>query len=135
MNEGTFFTDPISSIIRSTASFAPPEWAGFLLEEFSFTDFPPGARVLDVGCGEGDQLRLLRATGCEAVGVEIAASTVSRLVAAGLDVRLGRAEQLPVEDRSFDGVVCKVVLPYTDERCAIAEWSRVLRPGGRVRPR
>jgi SAM-dependent methyltransferase len=115
-------------------SEAPPsEWAGFILDEFSFTDFPPGARVLDVGCGEGAQLRLLREAGCGAVGVEPAASTVSRLVAAGLDVRQGTAEHLPVEDRSFDGVVCKAVLPYTDERRAIAEWSRVLRPGGRVR--
>jgi len=109
------------------------EWQGYILDEFRLAEFPPGARVLDVGCGAGEQLKLLRAAGCEPVGVDPAGPTVARLVSEGFDVRAGVAEQLPVEDRSFDGLVCKVVLPYTDERRAIAEWRRVLRPGAQVR--
>jgi ubiquinone/menaquinone biosynthesis C-methylase UbiE len=58
---------------------------------------------------------------------------VDDLVSRGFQAICGAAEDLPVESESFDGVVCKVVLPYTDERKAIAEWARVLRPGGRVR--
>ena len=30
-------------------------------------------------------------------------------------------------------MICKVVVPYTDERRAIGEWARVLRPGARAR--
>jgi len=112
---------------------ARQEWADFILDDFSYVDFAPGSRVLDVGCGSGEQLETLRRAGLEAVGVEPSSETVDRLTARGLNAIRGVAEQLPVESESFDGIVCKVVLPYTDERKAIAEWARVLRPGGRVR--
>jgi SAM-dependent methyltransferase len=111
----------------------PFHWADYIVEQFSYTAFPRGSRVLDVGCGGGDQLVALRDAGCDPVGVEPTASLVHELTARGFDVRHGYAEQLPVEDGSVDGVVCKVALPYTDERRAIGEWARVLRPGGRVR--
>jgi len=111
---------------------APLEWSDFILPEFDYCRFPPGARVIDVGCGSGEQLRALRGAGFDAVGVEPSQALVDKLVAEGLDARCGAAERLPVEDRSFDGLICKVVLPYTDERRAIAEWGRVLRPNATV---
>jgi len=109
------------------------DWPGYIVEEFSFTTFPPGSRVVDIGCGPGEQLATLRDAGLDPVGVEPSGSLVHDLVARGFDVRQGVAEQLPLDDRSVDGIVCKVVLPYTDEARAISEWARVLRPGGRVR--
>jgi SAM-dependent methyltransferase len=112
---------------------ARSDWADFALQDFSFVDFAPGSRVLDVGCGGGEQLESLRRAGLDAVGVEPSPALVRDVVARGLHAVQGFAEQLPVESESFDGLVCKVVLPYTDERKAIAEWARVLRPGGRVR--
>ena len=111
----------------------PLEWADYIVKEFSYTAFPRGARVLDVGCGSGEQLVALRDAGCDPVGVEPTASLVRDLTVRGFDVRQGYAEHLPVEDGSVDGVVCKVALPYTDERRAIGEWGRVVRQGGRVR--
>ncbi len=114
------------------SSGAPLEWSDFILPEFDYCRFPTGARVLDVGCGGGEQLRALKQAGLDAVGGEPSQNLVSRLVAEGLDARCGVAEHLPVEDRAFDGLLCKVVLPYTDERKAIAEWGRVLRPNATV---
>ena len=108
------------------------EWSDFIVREFSFVEFPPGSRVVDVGCGDGAQLEDLRRVGLDPVGVERSRSLVDEVVARGLPVLLGVAERLPIRSRSADGVVCKVVVPYTDERRAIAEWARVLRPGGRV---
>lgn len=52
--------------------------------------------------------------------------------ARGLPVVRGSAERLPFADGCADGIVCKVVVPYTDERATLREWARVLRPGGRV---
>jgi len=112
---------------------ATSEWADFILDEFSFSAFPPGSRVLDVGCGSGDQLRMLRQAGLDAIGVEPRRELVDSLVAEGYDVRQGVAEQLPFDDASCDGLICKVVVPYTDERKAVAEWARVLRPGSVAR--
>ena len=109
------------------------EWADYIVKGFSFTAFPRGSRVLDVGCGRGGELVALRDAGFDPVGVEPTAPLVHDLIARGFDVRQGYAEQLPVDDHSVDGVVCKVALPYTDERRAIGEWGRVLRQGGRVR--
>jgi SAM-dependent methyltransferase len=98
-----------------------------------FCDLPAGARVLDVGCGKGDHLRELLAKGCDALGVEYDSAAVQKLRQDGLSVVQGRAEDLPFDDASFDAIVCSVVVPYTDERRTVAEWSRVLKPGGQVR--
>ena len=108
-------------------------WVGYLNDELDYTSFPAGSLVVDVGCGEGEQLRALRAAGCVPVGVEPSPLFVDALRKAGYDVVVGKAEALPVEAASVDGIVCKVVLPYTDERRVVSEWARVLRPGGRVR--
>lgn len=77
-------------------------------------------------------MSVLASRGCTVKGVEIDASCVQACQAAGLNAIEGRAECLPVSDASVDAIVCSVVLPYTDQRRAIAEWSRVLRPGGIV---
>jgi SAM-dependent methyltransferase len=98
-----------------------------------FSDFPPAQRILDVGCGSGEHLRELADSGHNAIGVEPDPEAVGKLRAQGYNVVQGTAERLPFDDGSFDAIVCSVVVPYTDERLAIAEWSRVLRPGGQVR--
>ena len=49
------------------------------------------------------------------------------------DLREGDAQQLPFPDSSFDTVVCTLSLcTIPDDRRAIAEMKRVLRPGGRL---
>jgi SAM-dependent methyltransferase len=98
-----------------------------------FSDFPSGLRVLDVGCGDGTHLAEIARRGCQVIGLEADRQAVRRLRDQGYEVVQGAAENLPFPDRSFDAVVCSVVIPYTDERRAIAEWSRVLAPRGQVR--
>jgi SAM-dependent methyltransferase len=105
----------------------------YLRADFSFADFPPHARVLDIGCGPGWHLLELRANGCDAFGVEPDRSAADEARANGLTVLDGVAEQLPVADGSVGGVVCCIVIPYTDPRRAVAEWARVLAPNGEVR--
>lgn len=101
------------------------DWTGYLLD-VDLTDFPVGARVLDLGCGGGAQLGGLAARGCIPIGADIRLLVKPGFVCAA-------AEALPFRDGTFDGVVCKVMLPYTDERRALAEIARVLRAGGTCR--
>jgi SAM-dependent methyltransferase len=109
------------------------EWVGYINEDFAFDDFPPNARVLDVGFGTGEQMRRVRARGGRVVGLEIDPGLALNARRSGLAVFRARAEHLPIRTSSMDGVVCKVVIPYTDESNAITEIARVLRPGGTAR--
>ncbi len=109
------------------------EWVDYISREFAFADYAPGSRVLDVGFGGGDQMRRLAAAGCRPLGIEYSADLAARGGAMGLRVCRAAAEHLPFASGSMDGLICKVVIPYTDEAAAVKEIARVLRPGGTAR--
>ena len=119
----------MTRVTRADAASVDPARARYVLWEYDHTPFAPGARVLDVGFGDGDVLRSLAARGCTAVGIDVALAPDSRGVHGAARLLLARAEALPFRDASFDGAIMKVVLPYTHERVAVREVARVLRPG------
>ena len=88
-------------------------------------------RILDVGCGTGATLRVLSAFG-EAHGLEPDGQAVAHCHKRGLEsVVQGRAEDLPYEDDFFDVLVALDVLEHLeDDRAALKEMKRVVRPGG-----
>jgi ubiquinone/menaquinone biosynthesis C-methylase UbiE len=98
-----------------------------------------GLRVLDVGCGTGDQLRIMAplvAPG-PAVGVDLSATLVARArrraapAAGQVSFHVGDACALPFADGVFDRVVAnQVLLHLADPWRAVAQMRRVLRPGG-----
>ena len=116
----------------SGASAAAPDgyWTPYLTPPPDMTRYRPGGIVVDVGCGQGGQLSALRDAGCRPVGLELAEEAARESHAKGRPVIIAAAESLPLRDESCDGVLCKVVLPYTDERRAIAEMARVVAKGG-----
>lgn len=102
----------------------------------------PGECVLDLGCGTGSvTLAAAVATAPEgvAVGVDISPEMVAAAKRRAADVgrhniefRLGRAEEIPADDSTFDRVVASLSLMYVIDREAAAhEIARVLKPGGR----
>jgi len=96
------------------------------------------SRVLDVGCGAGHELLPFVDGGAFAVGLDLAPEvgrTGRELFAArGYKTNIvfirGSAEILPFSSGFFDLVICRLVLPYTDNARALKEFARVLRPGG-----
>ncbi|HZQ81028.1 MAG TPA: class I SAM-dependent methyltransferase [Gaiellaceae bacterium] len=87
-------------------------------------------RVLDVGCGDGRLPSLYAAP--EVVVVDSSPDAVDRAAERGLDAQLADATELPFEDGSFDAVTCSHMLYHLpDPDAALAEFVRVLRPGGR----
>jgi SAM-dependent methyltransferase len=93
---------------------------------------PPGATVLDAGCGSGRTLEELTDFGSVA-GIELSpdAAAVARGRGSGaFDVRIGRLEALPWEDSRFDLITCLDVIEHTpDDALALSELRRVSRPG------
>ena len=96
-----------------------------------------GQRVLDVGCGPGaltDELvRRVGAASVAAVDPSRPFVEAARSRHPGVDVRLGHAETLPFEDRTFDAAVAQLVVHFMkDPVVGIREMARVTRPGGIV---
>jgi methionine biosynthesis protein MetW len=76
----------------------------------------PGARVLDIGCGDGQLLKLLEATrGVDGRGIEISQKGVNECVARGLSVIQGDADSDLVDypDDAFDFVILSQTLQAT----------------------
>jgi len=107
-----------------------PFWSGYILYDYSFSDFSPATCVVDVGCGRGAQLEQVVARGCRAIGVDLDDEALAACAKQGLAVVRARAEALPFRTGSLGGLICKVALPYTDEARALVEFARVLAPHG-----
>ncbi len=104
-------------------------WDGYILTDFQFS-FNPGKSVLDVGCGNGDQLEEVKRNGSDAIGMDIDLGRLSKCRGKGFSVLQAKAEEIPFRDSSFDGINCKVVISYTKEDRVISEFCRILKPQG-----
>jgi len=88
-------------------------------------------RVLEVGCGPGDDARRLAGAGHEVTAVDVEASEGWALSGPGVTFVEGSAERLPFPDGSFDAVLERDALHHIAEPGrALREMRRVLRPGG-----
>ena len=92
--------------------------------------------VLDVAIGTGLNLPFY-ATDVRLTGIEWSPAMLgiarrrARDLNRSVDLREGDAQKLPFKDASFDTVVCTLALcAIPDDRAAVAEMTRVLRPGG-----
>jgi SAM-dependent methyltransferase len=101
-----------------------------------------GMVVLDVGCGTGDVTRafapLVGANG-HVRGLDFSQHMIEtakqRIEGLGLPISFeqGEAQALPYPDASFDRVHCAQLLQHLpDPERAIAEFVRVVKPGGKV---
>lgn len=95
------------------------------------------ASILDAGCGTGGMMDALRGTqfSWRLTGLDFSPQAVETTRRRGFDdVHEGSVDALPMAGASFDGLVSLDVLYFegVNEARAIAEFHRVLRPGGFV---
>lgn len=92
----------------------------------------PAASLLDVGCGAGDVLVILRDAGWRVAGVEPSARACDRGRALGLDIRCASAEEIDF-DAAFDWVRLSHCLEHVrDPRLVLDRVRAALVPGGRA---
>jgi SAM-dependent methyltransferase len=90
------------------------------------------AQVLDAGCGSGRTLDEVADYGTVS-GIELNpdAAAIASGRDSGYDVRVGRLEELPWGDDTFDLITCLDVIEHTpDDRATLASLRRVCKPGG-----
>jgi SAM-dependent methyltransferase len=102
----------------------------------------PGQRLLEVACGTGGvAARLAEASGAAATGVDLHPSAVQAAARRAqesparerLAFRVADADEpLPFGDRTFDALFSNDAVNHLrDRRRVLADWARLLEPGGR----
>ena len=90
-------------------------------------------KVLDVGCGEGITLSLLKEKGISSVGITLSKDDSTKVQLKRNNVVLGDMHELPFKDKSFDGVYCKDAFEHSiSPFIASKEFSRVLKNKGKL---
>ncbi len=122
---------------ENTASFAG------VANPHAIARIAAGETVVDIGCGAGMDLMVAArrvGPGGRAIGVDMTPAMAEKARAgaraaglANVEVRVGDALDLPLEDASVDVVISNGVINLTpDKERAFAEVRRVLKPGGRL---
>jgi ubiquinone/menaquinone biosynthesis C-methylase UbiE len=97
-------------------------------------DLPSGVAV-DVACGTGRLAQRMAARGHRVLGVDASLEMVTqaRAKTPGVGFVLGDMHKLPLPDASVDLVTNALAMTHVPSpRPVLAEWARVLRPGGSV---
>jgi 2-polyprenyl-3-methyl-5-hydroxy-6-metoxy-1,4-benzoquinol methylase len=90
-------------------------------------------RVLDVGCGNGERLELLKQLGWNVKGLDLDRQAVNAARQKGLEADCGELKTMGYPADSFDAVIMSHVIehvPHPGE--LLSECARVLKPGGRL---
>jgi SAM-dependent methyltransferase len=132
--------ESLVSYLDTLGALAPTQ--AYKREVLALLDLHDGDRVLDAGCGTGEDVQALAAIvgpSGRAVGVDRSARMIAearrRCGDAGPQLRFlaGDVRRLRFPDAAFDACRADRVLQHLgDPRAALAEMARVVRPGGRV---
>lgn len=124
------------ALIQATMAVDDHHWwyrgrRRIIRSELDRLPLPRPAQILDAGCGSGRTLEELidygTVTGLE---LDLDAAEMARGRSLG-EVQVGRLEELPWGEASFDLVTCLDVIEHTpDDGPALVELLRVTRPGG-----
>jgi len=142
VSENTFYTDHWREIddervARYERMFVWREGHEALLAPL---DLRPGSRVLDYGCGPGfvtEGMAGIVGSNGRAYGVDLNASFVTNASnrnsrSDNISFHLVDGDRIPLDDATVDRLLCKNVLEYVpDVQTTLAEFRRVLEPGGR----
>lgn len=131
----TAYTDTDTLIRVLDAAETMPAAARLRARSYQLLRLPPGARVIDVGCGTARAVAELAGHGARAIGVDLdpAMLAAARARFPDIDVRAADATELPLGDGQAHGYRAdKVYHVLPDPHAALAEARRVLLPGGRI---
>jgi len=90
-------------------------------------------KVLDNGCGVGMYVQQMDAYGGTVIGLEYELARAKQAHRASCHIVCAAGESIPLPDESVDFILSHEVLEHVrDDRLAVVEMSRILRPAGRI---
>jgi 2-polyprenyl-3-methyl-5-hydroxy-6-metoxy-1,4-benzoquinol methylase len=94
----------------------------------------PNAIVVDVGCGGGGLLRIMKRlgpSGWRLIGVDISATASQQLASVGIEFRIGRFESMEWDLPNPDVIIMNQVIEHLDDPSMVVRRSfELLKPGG-----
>jgi SAM-dependent methyltransferase len=109
-------------------------WEGRKVRLYRDLVGPGPRRILDVGCGNGRFLSLLREFGAEAwelEGIDFDADAARQCAAKGFETHVSRVEDFDPGAESYDGVIMLQLIEHVDDPGVLCERVfALLRPGG-----
>lgn len=125
--------DPTSRFSERADAYARfrPDYPAAAIEAIFAAIGMEHPRIADVGAGTGISARQLAARGARVIAVEPNDAMRQRIpLVHGIETAGAPAEQLPFADGSLDAVTAFQAFHWFDPEPALAEFQRVLRPGG-----
>lgn len=123
-----------ASIYQKYRLAPPDEFKNIVLQYLDKKKGKPHVLAVDLGCGTGQNSRLLAPYFQEMVGIDVSESQVEEARAVpghtNITYRKGTAEELPFPDGSVDLLTAASAAHWFDQSRFLAEASRVLKPGG-----
>lgn len=121
----------LKSVYRVALHLTPYYYARRRLDRMHLDGVRPG-RLLEVGCGNGERLALLRSLGWQVVGQEVDASAAQHARDRyGVEVRVGALDAIGLPEASFDAVVTNHVIEHVPDPVGVlAACNRLLKDGG-----
>lgn len=118
-----------------------PQWAGpvfgllkpWIAEPFGLRQLAklPKGVLIDVGCGNGDTVKLAGQLGWQALGIELDAAAVRAAQARGLNVIQGGYEALSLHEGQADCLICSHVIEHVHQPLNLLRLLlAALKPGG-----
>lgn len=114
---------------------ARPRYPAQMFDDLAAAAVPPGARVLEIGCGTGQATTALAERGYRIVAVELGPemATVARRNLArfdSVDVVTAAFEEWPLPEEPFDVVFSATAFHWVDPAVRVLKSADALRPGG-----
>ncbi len=124
----------IFAILKSEIDPAFTRRARIIFENLDLTG---NEKVLEVGCGRGFYLRVLKSVwpNLEVTGIDLNPKYLKKakefIGGLRVDLRVANATKLPFKDKTFDRIIATEILEHiSDDEKTISEMFRVLKPGG-----
>lgn len=123
-----------ASIYQKYRHTPPDEFKNIVLQYLDKKKGKPHVLAVDLGCGTGQNSRLLAPYFQEMVGIDVSESQVDEARAVpghtNITYRTGTAEELPFPDGSVDLLTATSAAHWFDHSRFLAEANRVLKPRG-----